>query len=102
MQTTAQRSSQAAASVIAIIEHRVANYGVWKKAFDAHAGARAEGGIVGAAVSRAVDDPDLVVIYLEGTSLEQLRAFLGSADLKNAMQNAGVQGPPRITLAQSA
>jgi hypothetical protein len=98
----AQPRSISSAPAIAIVEHRVASYDTWRKAFDAHADARTQGGIVSAAVHRSVDDPDLVVIQLEASSLDRLRAFLGSADLKAAMQNAGVQGPPRITIAQSA
>jgi hypothetical protein len=84
----------------AIVKHRVADYDTWKKAFDGHAVARAKAGIVGHAVNRAVDDPNLVVVYIQATSVDQIRAFAGSADLKHTMEKAGIQGPPQIAFVQ--
>ena len=68
-----------------------------KKAFDEHAGARGASGIVGHAVNRSVEQPNLVVIYLQAESLEQLRTFAASPNLKETMQKAGVQGQPAIS-----
>jgi quinol monooxygenase YgiN len=86
----------------ALIKHRVSDYERWKKAFDAHAAARARAGVVGQAVNRSVDDPNLILLYIQATSFELLKAFLESADLKQAMTNAGVEGPPEIALVQGA
>lgn len=86
----------------AIVKHRVADYDLWKKVFDAHAGARTQAGIVGHAVNRVVDDPNLVVVYVQATSVDQLRAFASSADLEHTMEKAGVQGPPQIAFVQGA
>jgi hypothetical protein len=84
----------------AIISHRVADYSSWKAAFDAHAGARASAGIVGHAVNRAEDDQNLVIIYLQANSLDALRAFTSSQDVKDTMKRAGVTGAPTIVFAQ--
>jgi hypothetical protein len=86
----------------AIVKHRVADYAAWKQAFDGHAQARASAGIVGHAVNRASNDPNLVVIYLQAASIDSLKAFAGSADLKETMQRAGVQGAPEITFVQGS
>jgi hypothetical protein len=86
----------------AIVKHRVANYETWKAAFDAHAGARGAAGIVGHAVNRGAEDPNLVVVYLQAESLDSLRSFSTSADVKQVMQQAGVQGAPEITLVNGA
>lgn len=83
-----------------IVRHEVADYDAWKKGFDAHADARARGGIVGYAVNRSLDNPNLVVVYLQAGSLDQLHAFASSADLKQAMQKAGVKGAPQIAFVQ--
>jgi hypothetical protein len=40
-----------------------------------------------------------VVIYLQAESLEPLRAFASSPDLKQVMQAAGVIGAPDVTFA---
>jgi hypothetical protein len=84
----------------AIIVHDVADYATWKAAFDAHAGARKQAGITGHAVNRRADQPNTVVLYLQAASLEQIKAFTASADLKATMQRAGVVGAPQINFVQ--
>ena len=84
----------------AIISHRVASYETWKSAFDGDATARARAGIIGHAVNRGIDDPDLVVVYLQSTTLDEVKAFTASPDLKATMRKAGVQGAPRIAFVQ--
>jgi hypothetical protein len=81
----------------AIVRHAVADFGAWKKAFDEHARVRTAAGIVGHAVNRGIDNPNLVVVYLQAESLEELRQFTASADLKDALKRAGVEGSPAIT-----
>ena len=85
-----------------IVRHEVADYAVWKRAFDGHAGARAEAGIVGHAINRGADNPNVVIIYLQATSIDQLRAFASSASLKEAMQNAGVTSAPELSFVQGS
>jgi hypothetical protein len=51
-------------------------------------------------VNRGAEDPNLVVIYLQANTVDQLRAFTSSADLKETMTNAGVTSAPSITFAQ--
>jgi hypothetical protein len=86
----------------AIVRHKVADFDVWKKAFDDHAAARMQAGVVGHAVNRVTDDANTVVIYLQTENLESLRQFAASEDLKTVMTNAGVQGPPLIAFVQGA
>jgi hypothetical protein len=80
----------------AIVSHRVASYETWKSAFDGDAVARARAGIIGHAVNRSIDDPNVVVVYLQSTTLDEVKAFTASPDLKETMMKAGVQGAPRI------
>jgi hypothetical protein len=84
----------------AIVVQDVADYATWKAAFDAHAPARKQAGIIGHAVNRRADKPNTLVIYLQAESLAELRAFTSSADLKATMQRAGVVGAPQITFVQ--
>ncbi len=85
-----------------IVRHEVADYARWKLAFDGHASARAAAGVVGHAVNRGVENPNLVVVYLQAESLDAVRAFAASDDLKQVMQNAGIVGAPQIAFVQSA
>lgn len=86
----------------AIVVHKVAAYDTWKKAFDGDAGARAAAGIIGHAVNRSIDDPNVVVVYLQSTTLDQIRQFAASPGLKETMMKAGVEGAPKIAFVQGA
>jgi hypothetical protein len=83
----------------AIVRHEVRDYAAWKRGFDAHAEARARAGIIGHAVNRSAQNPNVVVVYLQAESLDPLRAFASSPDLKKVMQEVGVIGAPDITFA---
>jgi quinol monooxygenase YgiN len=80
-----------------IIRHEVRDYAAWKAAFDGHAGARRQAGVVGHAVSRRVRNANEVVIYLQAASLEALRAFAAAPELKAVMAAAGVLGAPDLS-----
>jgi quinol monooxygenase YgiN len=83
-----------------LIGHQVADFDAWKVAFDQHMPARQEAGCLGHYVKRGVDDLDRVYMYCLANDAERLRAFLESDELADAMQRAGVQGEPMITLMQ--
>lgn len=83
----------------AIVRHEVRDYAAWKRGFDADADRRARAGIVGHAVNRSAQNPNVVVVYLQAESLDPLRAFASSPDLKQTMQAVGVIGAPDITFA---
>src|SRR5689334_6563892 len=84
------------AAVAAVVTHEVSDYAAWKKAFDAHASARAKNGIFSTHINRSAENPNLVSIYLAGKTAEGLRAFLSSDDVKSTMKNAGVVSAPQI------
>ena len=83
-----------------IIRHEVRDYAAWKAAFDGHGEVRSEAGVVGHAVSRAVRNPNVVVIYLQAESLEALRAFAAAPELKAVTAAAGVVGAPDLSFVQ--
>jgi len=83
----------------AIVRHEVRDYATWKRAFDGHADARARAGIIGHAVNRSVQNPNVVVVYLQAESLDPLRAFASAPEVKQVMQAAGVIGAPDVTFA---
>jgi hypothetical protein len=82
-----------------IVRHEVSDYAAWKRGFDAHGAARASAGIIGHAVNRTVQNPNMIVVYLQAESLDALRAFASSPDLKQVMKEVGVIGAPDITFA---
>jgi hypothetical protein len=83
-----------------IVQHDVEDYDKWRTAYDAFDGYRKENGIVGHAVNQELGKPNSVIIYHQANDLDTLRAFLDSAELKSAMENAGVAGPPTVDFVQ--
>jgi hypothetical protein len=94
MQTQAHTTKLARAAVL--VTHAVESYETWKRAFDGHAAARRNAGIVATHVNRSTDNPNLVRVYLAATDSAKLDAFLSSTDLKETMKGAGVKGPPQV------
>lgn len=78
------------------IRHKVHDYAAWRKGYDAFEPTRVKLGAQGHAVYRDVDDGNDVTAWHDFNNLEAARAFLNSFELKVAMQNAGVIGPPTI------
>jgi hypothetical protein len=81
-----------------IVTHEVEDYAKWKAAFDEHQGNRDGHGIVGHAVNRSVDNPNLVMVYLQARTPEEIKSFLEDPALKQAMGKAGVVGAPQFNL----
>jgi len=85
----------------AVIVHPVKDFQRWQEAFDSHGDARAANGITGYAVNHLLGDDTNVTIYLQGKDMETLKRFSDSPDLKQAMQEAGVTGPPTMLFVNS-
>lgn len=79
------------------VRHNVKDYARWREGYDNHAAARQAAGATDEAyVMRNVEDLNEITVILGWSDLEKARAFTQSASLKEAMQNAGVTGPPEI------
>lgn len=76
--------------------HAVADYGAWRRAYDAFAPTQKKVGVIYKAVYQSADDPNDITVVHDFHSLEQAKAFAASAELRAAMEKAGVKGPPQI------
>ena len=85
-----------------LIKHPVEDYDRWKTAFDAFHDYRKTGGETRYQIYRPVDDPTNIVILFEWDSVDNAKTFLDLTELKEAMQRAGVSGPPDITIMDMA
>ncbi len=81
------------------IKHRVADYAKWKPAFDEHEATRREYGATGHSLHRDADDPNVIIIAFRVSDLNRAREFAASDELRSAMEQAGVLGPPEIWFA---
>jgi ABC-type sugar transport system substrate-binding protein len=89
-------SAARAEDVRMFVRHEVADYGVWRKAFDAFAPTQQKMGVIYKAVYRSADDANDVTVIHDFHSLQAAKAFAASAELKAAMEKAGVKGAPQI------
>ena len=78
------------------VQHEVADYAAWRKAYDQFGSTRGKMGVAAQGVYQATDNPNQVIAYHDFASLEKAKAFAASPDLKSAMQGAGVKGEPQI------
>lgn len=83
-----------------LVRHRVADFANWKKAYDAHAGARATAGLKDKEVLRDLDDQNQVVLLFEVGDLEKAKEFSASSSLQEAMTAAGVTDQPDLYFLQ--
>ena len=79
-----------------LVRHKVADFTKWKAAYDAHVSARENAGLKELHLLRNVDRMDEVVILFEVRDVAKAREFANSAELREAMQNAGVTDKPDI------
>ena len=85
------------------VRQEVEDYDKWRAGFDANAAVRKAGGAQEAEyVMRNVDNPNEVTVVLEWDSVEKARQFTQSPELKEAMKNAGVVGPPEVRFLEAA
>ncbi len=81
------------------IHHKVKDYAAWRKGYDEHEKSRNSAGITNGKVFRSAEDPNDVLILQDVADVAQARAWLGGADLKAAMEKAGVVGAHSVRFA---
>ena len=74
--------------------YKVADYAVWKKAFDMYINERLMAGELSAEVGTLVEDPGTVYLIQEWASPEAPKAYLSSPALAAYRQKAGLIGKP--------
>ena len=89
-------------AVTAVIQHRVADYDLWRKTYDGFADAQKAGGVTRQSVYRLTDDPSTVLIMHGFATKADAEKFLASAELRDGMRQGGVQGQPRVEIYQDA
>jgi hypothetical protein len=85
-----------AADVRLFVRHDVADFGAWKKGYDSHADWQKKMGVFNQAVYQSTSNPNDVTVIHDFHSLEEAKAFLASAELKDRMDKIGVKGTPQM------
>jgi hypothetical protein len=81
------------------IHHKVTDYTAWRKGYDAQEQSRRSAGLTNGRVFRSAEDPNDVVVLQDVADVAKARTWVGSEDLKAAMQKSGVIGSPSIRFA---
>ena len=84
------------------VRHTVLDFASWRVVFDDHGTVRKERGCTGETVLRDEENPNSVLILTQWPSLKEAHAFASDPSLGDAMQRAGVLGPPRIEFYETA
>jgi len=84
------------------VRHPVAEFEVWKQAYDAFDAERQGMGVLDQAAHQALDNPNEVTIWHDFASVDAAQAFLSSDRLAEVMGSAGVAGEPTIWLTTPA
>ena len=79
-----------------LIRHKVADFGKWKPLYQDHRSAREAAGLKDLHLWRNEGDPTEVIVLFQASDLAKAKGVIGSSDLKEKMQAAGVQGAPDI------
>ena len=87
---------------VVLVQHKVKDFAAWKKVFDAALEMRKSNGEISAQVYRDSSDPNKVTTINKWKSLANAQKFAHSPEMKAAMENAGVEGAPVISLLNEA
>jgi hypothetical protein len=79
-----------------LVRHKVSDFSKWKSSYDAHSPARKEAGLQEEHLLRNMDNPNEVILLFEVKDLKRAKEFGASANLRQAMQDAGVVDKPDI------
>ncbi len=83
-----------------VVNHKVNDFGTWKKVYDEFESTREQYGIKEHYALQSEKDPNHVMVVAEG-ELEAIQKFLNSEDLKSGMENAGISSPPEIFVGEN-
>ena len=74
----------------------VADYDQWRAVFESVEGLRQQYGVVSTQVFVNAENPNEVTVVGEWSDEARTRQFFASQELRDAMAQGGVQGPPQI------
>ena len=75
---------------ISFVRHRVSDYEAWRRVYDTVGELQQGSAVTGESVYRAEGDPNSVLVMHRFGSSQEAHSFFERADLRQAMQEAGV------------
>ena len=81
------------------VHFKVKDFNTWRTGYNENEQGRRSAGITNGKVFRSADDPNEVVVLQDVADVAKARTWLGSDEMKAAMQKRGVIGSPSIRFA---
>jgi hypothetical protein len=81
------------------LHFKVKDFKAWRTGYNGNEKSRLSAGITNGRVFHSADDSNDVVVLQDVADVAKARTWLGSEDLKTAMQKSGVLGSPSIRFA---
>src|ERR1700730_12135372 len=81
------------------VHFKVKDFNAWRTGYTGREKSRVSAGITNGRVFRSADDPNDVVVLQDVADVAKARTWIGSDDLKAAIQKDGVLGSPSIRFA---
>ena len=75
---------------------KIGDYAKWRPVFDKDKSLRDKAGLMNVRVYRDADNPAELVIWSETSDAAKAREALNGPEIRSAMQEGGVVGPPKI------
>jgi hypothetical protein len=91
-------AANAADTVVIIISHEVADFGAWKKAFDAGKGNREKAGLTERYVMRDANKPNFVIVVFESPGVDHAKKFVSDPAFLARIKKASVSGTAEIKI----
>ena len=85
-----------------LIQHKVKDFGAWKKVYDSVAGMRKSNGELSDQIFHDASDPNKLTLLFKWDSMANAQKWAQSPDLRAAMEKAGVDGPPSVSFLNEA
>lgn len=89
-------------TILVIASHPVTDYAQWRTVYDGFADEQRAGGVLEEEVLRDFENPNMIYVLHRFTDAASANAYFSSPVLQAGMKDAGVAGPPTITMVRSA
>ena len=81
---------------------KVKDFNAWRTSYNGQEKDRTTAGITNSRVFRSADDQNDVLILADVADVSKARKWLGSSEMKSAMEKSGVVGSPSVRFAAAA
>jgi erythromycin esterase-like protein len=80
------------------VQLKIGDYAKWRPVFDKHKALRDKAGFTNTQIYRQADSANEILIWSDVADVAKAREALAGQEIRSAMQEAGVVGPPKINV----